>query len=109
MPDIDSVPIRVHAGMQDLSSQMLGVSGELVQELADLQKQLQPMRESYQAVSADEHWAVHTDWQTTATELFGGTDANGAGGTLGSIATAVHINWTNYEGAEFANRKTWRT
>jgi uncharacterized protein YukE len=108
MPDVDGTPILVHQGMQDLSPRMLAIAGQLVQELDDLERALQPMRETWIAQSSLNYQAVHQQWRTAANDLFGQGDASGSSGVLGAIARAVHTNWVNYVDVEDANRRTWQ-
>lgn len=109
MPSVDGTPIMVHQGMQDLSGRMRAIAGQLLQELDDLERSLQPMVQTWTGQAATEYQAVHLQWKISATDLFGGAGSGGAGGVLGNIANAVNTNYVNYADAEDANRRTWQS
>jgi len=109
MPNVDDTPILVHQGMQDLSPRMLTIADQLVTQLTDLDRALQPIVETWTGQAATDYQAVHLQWKTAANDLFGGGNAHGAGGVLGEIAQAVHTNYINYVDAEDANRRTWQS
>ncbi|WP_037075700.1 WXG100 family type VII secretion target [Pseudonocardia spinosispora] len=108
MANVDDSPILVHQGMEDLAPQMLATADSLVAQLSDLERALQPVVETWTGTAATEYQMVHRKWSLAAHDLFGKDDAHGAGGVLGQIAKAVHINYVNYVDAEAANRKTWQ-
>ncbi|WP_331760208.1 WXG100 family type VII secretion target (plasmid) [Streptomyces sp. NBC_01471] len=103
MADVDGTPIWVGSGLQGAGAWMNGMATQAADDLDQLRKLLSPLQEAWtRSQAADYYQGLQTEWNVAAEGVFG------PDGVLGRIAQAMHVNWNNYEEAEWSNISTWK-
>jgi uncharacterized protein YukE len=103
MVDAADSRISVPADLGESGGQVLQISKNIGDEIVTLQTQLAPLTAEWVGQAADGHEVTQKDWTNAASALLSDV------GTLGSIANAMGVNWTNYVDTENANTQSWQT
>lgn len=102
MTNIDGSPIMVNQDLAGAGAYINGVALEIADDLHKLITLLQPLMATWTGTAAVYYEGLQQEWNYSAEGLLG------PNGVLGEIAQAMHVNWSNYSEAEWANVKTWQ-
>jgi uncharacterized protein YukE len=103
---VDGTNIIVPMTLEDAGAYIEGQASIIVGELETLKAKLTAFEPTWTGTAAGDWNILQQEWNIGAQGLFGG---NGEPGVLGDIAHAMHVNWSNYSDAEWANSQTWRS
>ncbi|SRR5260221_2198100 len=102
MPDPTDVRIAVPPDLGDSGPQILGIAGQISDELNSLKAMLAPLHD-YWSGQANIGWQdLQTMWDAAAANLMS------TSGALGAIGRTANTNWENYVNCETSNAATWR-
>ncbi|MFB7504397.1 MULTISPECIES: WXG100 family type VII secretion target [Streptomyces] len=105
MPDFEGTTVYVGEGLEAAGRNINGWAELIIGELHRLRSNLQPLIDTWNAQASTAYQDRMHEWDVAAVNLFGDEADSGI---LGTIATAMDVNYGNYVAAEDANLKTWR-
>jgi WXG100 family type VII secretion target len=101
MTNPPSAPITVRPELEVAGQRLNQQAQQIAGELASLASFLDSLPQVWSGSAAAQFGDLQQRWNTAADGLFG------PDGVLGTIAAAMHANWSAYSDAEWTNSQVW--